>query len=122
LEESRSTAAASCSSWILSGAIDIFTVEHEPPSRIISSGQSYPDRLAFDKLENRLYVSSPYLPDLRGRPGLKRAGRSGPKRPNTLVVIDYPSGKLLYALKKLVYGWLPSGVAAYPPAPFGPEF
>lgn len=107
---------------VLRGRIDVFSAEHEPPSRIITTGQSLPNRLVFDNLENRLYVTSLYLPDLRGHLSLQHAGLSGPKRPNTLVVIDYPSGKLLYTLRKLVYGWLPSGVAVFSPAPFGPEF
>jgi hypothetical protein len=107
---------------VLRGRIDVFSAEHEPPSRIITTGQSLPDRLVFDNLENRLYVTSPYLPDLRRRLNQQSRAQRFPKRPNTLVVIDYPSGKLLHTLRKLVFGWVPSGVAVFPPAPFGPEF
>jgi DNA-binding beta-propeller fold protein YncE len=106
----------------LHGAIDVFSAEHEPPSRIISTGQTFCNRLAFDRQENRLYVTFPYTPDLRRHVGLELDAQRGPKRPNTLVVIDYSSGKLLYTLRKLVPGWVPSGVAAFPPPPFGPPF
>jgi len=104
------------------GAIDVFSAEHEPPSRIIGTGQTYSYRLAFDERENRLYVTFPYLPDVRRDPNERRDAGSGPKRANTLVVIDYASGKLLYTLRRIVPGWVPSGVAVFPAAPFGHKF
>jgi hypothetical protein len=99
------------------GAIDVFTAENSPPARIIQTGQSYPGHFALDASEDRLYVASEYLPDARVRPG-----RSGPERPNTLVVLQYPSGERLLTLRRLVKSWLPAGVAVYPPAPFGSRF
>lgn len=106
----------------LRGAIDVFTTEREPPSRIIDTGQTYPDRLAFDEEENRLYLTFPFTPDLPGGADVQPTGGSGPKRPNTLVVLDYQSGTLLYTLRKPIYGWVPSGVAAFPPEPPGRRF
>ncbi len=98
-------------------AIDVFTAENRPPARIIKTGQTYPGRFAFDAREDRLYVASEYLPDAPiGH------SRSGPQRPNTVVVLAYPSGKRLHTLRRLVQGWLPAGVAIYPPAPFGARF
>ncbi|MBV9333354.1 MAG: hypothetical protein JO146_05055 [Candidatus Eremiobacteraeota bacterium] len=106
----------------LRSVIDVFSAEHQPPSRVISTGQTFPGRIVFDKLQNLLYVTSPYLPDSHAEASPQRITPMGVKRPNTLVVIDYQSGKLLYTLKKLVSGWAPAGVAVFPPAPFAPQF
>jgi sugar lactone lactonase YvrE len=98
-------------------AIDVFTVENRPPAQVIKTGQSTPYRFALNAREDRLYVSSPYLPDARVGPG-----HSGPQRPNTVVELDYPSGKRLHTIRRLVKGWLPTGIAVYPRAPFGARF
>ncbi len=102
-------------------AIDVFTAENQPPSRVIPTGQTFPYRFALDARESRLYVASPFLPDLRGDRWHAHNG-SGPKRPNTVVVLDYTSGRRLFTLRHLVTEWLPTGIATYPPAPFGPPF
>ncbi len=98
------------------GAIDVFTGEKRAPARIIKTGQTDPGSFTLDPHEDRLYVTAEYLPDAR------TASRSGFERPNTLVVLDYASGKRLHTLRRLVKGWLPAGVAVYPPAPFGARF
>jgi DNA-binding beta-propeller fold protein YncE len=93
------------------GVVDVFTVENQPPTHVIKTGQSYPHSLAFDPLENRLYVSSFYFSDLR------RLGGSGPKRPNTVVELAYPTGERLWTLRES--NWGPTGLAVFPEAPFG---
>jgi hypothetical protein len=103
-------------------AIDVFTAERKPPSRVIPTGQTNPFRFAFDQRENRLYVSAPYSPDLRERAFMRPATGSGPKRPNTVVELAYPSGRRLLTLRNVVPYWLPTGVAVFPPAPFGAPF
>lgn len=103
-------------------AVDVFTAERKPPSQVIKTGQTFPYRLALDQRENRLYVSAPYLPDVRERFFVRPAPRSGPKRPNTVVELAYPSGRRLLTLRNVVTGWIPMGVAVFPPAPFGGPF
>jgi len=94
----------------LNGTIDVFTGIRKPPSRIIKTGQSYPSRFVLDRRENRIYVSSPFVGSFRADSG------SGGKRPNTVVELDYPSGKRLFTLRDS--GWFPTGVAVSPSAPF----
>jgi hypothetical protein len=63
-----------------------------------------------DQRDNRLYVSSPFAGGLRGDLG------SGGKRPNIVVVLDYPTGKRLLTLRQKP-GWCPAGVAVSPYLP-----
>ncbi|MGC9991831.1 MAG: hypothetical protein ABSD52_05475 [Candidatus Cybelea sp.] len=92
------------------GTIDVFTGVRKRPSRVISTGQSYPCCFAFDRGGNKIYVSYPYETDAA------RGLRSGPKEPNTVVALDYGSGRRLWTLR--VRNWLPVGVAVSPTAPF----
>lgn len=94
----------------LNGTIDVFTGIRKPPSRIIKTGQSYPGCFILDRRENRIYVSSPFEGSLRADSG------SGGKRPNTVMELDYPSGKRLFTLREP--SWFPAGVAVSPSAPF----
>jgi DNA-binding beta-propeller fold protein YncE len=93
------------------GTIAVFTGVRQRPSRVISTGQSDPCCFAFDRKGNRIYVSYPYevTSSVRG-------SSSGPKRPNTVVALDYASGRRIWTLQ--VPKWLPVGVAVSPTPPF----
>jgi sugar lactone lactonase YvrE len=93
------------------GTIDVFTDRRKRPSRVISTGQSDPCCFAFDRGGNRIYVSYPFEISSSVR-GLG----SGPKRPNTMVALDYATGRRLWTLE--VRNWLPVGVAVSPTPPF----
>jgi sugar lactone lactonase YvrE len=94
------------------GTIDVFTGAHSKhPSRVINTGQSYPCCFAFDRRGNTIYVSYPY----QFTSGMRALG-SGPQLPNTVVALDYASGRRLWTLQ--VPNWLPVGVAVSPTAPF----
>jgi hypothetical protein len=96
------------------GAVDVFERENAPPARTVNTTQTYPNSLAFDARENRLYVSSFYFSDLRGLTG------SGPKGANTVVELSYPKVKRLATVRQSTWG--PTGVAVFPGACFGPPF
>jgi hypothetical protein len=93
------------------GTIDVFKGVRKPPSRVIRTGQSDPSCFAFDRRGNTTYVSYPFETGSSVR-GLG----SGPKRPNTVVALDYASGQRLWALQ--VPKWLPVGGAVSPTPPF----
>ena len=95
------------------GVIDVFTSKGKPPTRIIKTGQGGPFSFAFDRRGNRIYVSYP----CRGGGGLTVLTSSGcGKRHNTVVALDYASGKRLWTLREQFL--LPFGVAVSPSAPF----
>jgi DNA-binding beta-propeller fold protein YncE len=95
------------------GVIDVFTSKGKPPTRIIKTGQGGPFSFAFDRRENRIYVSYP----CRSGGGLTVLTASGcGKRHNTVVALDYASGKRLWTLREQFL--LPFGVAVSPSAPF----
>ena len=99
------------------GAIDVFTKKDQPPSRVITTGQAHPFMFAFDQPENRLYVTYPCEPG-GGNP-LTASGCG--KRENTVVALDYASGKRLWTVREHMaphVDWLPFGIAVYPKAPF----
>jgi hypothetical protein len=101
----------------LDGVIDVFTSKGKPPARIIKSGQGAPSWFTFDRRENRIYVSYP----CRVGGGLRPLTASGcGRRHDTVVALDYASGKRLWTLR--VPFLLPFGVAASPSAPFGKKF
>lgn len=93
----------------IGGVIDVFAGIRKPPSRIIKTGQTYPYFFAFDRQENRIYVSSPFYGSLRANSG------SGGDNPNTVAELDYASGTVLFTLQP---GGYPTGVAVSPSAPF----
>jgi sugar lactone lactonase YvrE len=93
------------------GVIDVFTDKGMPPSRIIKTGQEYPFRFAFDKRENRIYVSNLCQGDR-----VRRNTSSCGKKTNDVVALDYASGKRLWTLRERL--WEPAGVATTPSAPF----
>ena len=97
-----------------SGVIDVFTAKDQPPSRVIHTGQSHIDKFAFDQLGNTIYVTS----GCRSGGGLERPLTSSGcgKRPNTVVALDYASGKRLWMLREPY--WVPVGVAVWPSAQF----
>ncbi|HLY03890.1 MAG TPA: choice-of-anchor tandem repeat GloVer-containing protein [Candidatus Cybelea sp.] len=104
------------------GAIDVFTQKDQPPSRVIKTGQADPFKFAFDQDEKNIYVTYPCL----GSGGGSELTYSGcGTRANTLVALDYASGKRLWTVHQKTAshdGWLPFGVAVYPKAPFGNGF
>ena len=95
----------------IQGAIDIFKGVRKPPLRVITTGQYRPFRFAFDRSENRLYVTYVYPCEGSGdQRGVARFSTSScGKRPNTVVALDYPSGKRLWTLREP--GWSPTGIA-----------
>lgn len=96
------------------GAIDVFTGKDQPPSRIIKTGQSHPFMFAFDRRENTIYVSNPcFIPGVKP---LSSSGCSGPGRPDTVVALDYASGKRLWTFRER--DLRPMGLAVTPNAPF----
>ncbi|MBV8530358.1 MAG: hypothetical protein JO104_03500, partial [Candidatus Eremiobacteraeota bacterium] len=102
-----------------SGAIDVFTGKDQPPSRVIKTGQGHPFMFSFDEGENKIYVTYPCEPG--GGSPLTASGCG--KRMNTLVALDYVTGKRLWMLREHMsphVDWLPFGVAVYPKAPAGP--
>ncbi len=90
------------------GVIDVFTGVRKPPSRILKTGQTFPSYFAFDRDENRLFVSAPFYGSLQATSG------SGGQNPNTVAELEYPSGKVLLTFKP---GGYPMGVAVSPSAP-----
>jgi DNA-binding beta-propeller fold protein YncE len=99
----------------LRGVIDVFRGVRKPPVRVISTGQSIPFRFAFDRSGNRLYVSYSCEGGGDARHDARRLSSSGcGKRPNTVVALDYPSGKRLWTLREP--RWIPTGVAVSPSA------
>lgn len=99
------------------GAIDVFTGKDQPPSRVIKTGQAHPFMFAFDRRENKIYVTYPCEPG--GGSALTASGCG--KRENTLVAVDYASGKRLWTVREQMgphVDWIPFGVAVYPKAPF----
>jgi hypothetical protein len=97
------------------GVIDVFKGEDQPPSRVIKTGQAHPFMFAFDQREDRIYVSDSCF-DGSVKP-LSSSGcvaRRG--RPNTVVALDYASGKRLWTLR--APDWRPMGLAVTPTAPF----
>ena len=96
------------------GEIDVFTGKNKPPSRVIKTGQSHPFMFAFDQRENRIYVSDPcFIPGVKP---LSSSGCSGPGRPDTVVALDYASGKRLWTFRER--DLRPMGLAVTPSAPF----
>jgi hypothetical protein len=102
--------------------VEVFSRLHEPPTRIITTGQEFPYRFAFNKDETVMYVSSPWEDLLRRRgthgDAVRRLTSSGPKLPNTVVEVTYPGGKQLnvFQFGQDDYGY-PTGVAVTPRAP-----
>jgi hypothetical protein len=100
------------------GVIDVFTKKDQPPSRVIKTGQAHPFMFAFDQSENTIYVTYPCL----GSGGATELTSSGcGKREDTLVALDYASGKRLWTVREQTSSsqdWLPFGVAVYPKARF----
>jgi hypothetical protein len=96
-----------------SGVIDVFTANDRPPTRVIHTGQSHVDEFAFDRRGAILYVSSGCF-----NSGLAvRLTSSGcGKRPNTVVALEYATGKRLWTLGERF--WVPVGVAVWPSARF----
>lgn len=100
-------------------AIDVFTAKNQPPTRIIKTGQARPFMFAFDQTEKQLYVTYPCRPGGGSARPLTSSGCG--KLNNTLVALDYASGKRLWTLQVQMGSrghWLPFGVALYPKAPF----
>jgi hypothetical protein len=96
------------------GTIDVFTGKDQPPSRVIKTGQSHPFMFAFDRREKTIYVSNPcFIPGVKP---LSSSGCSGPGRPDTVVALDYASGKRLWTLRER--DLRPMGLAVTPSAPF----
>lgn len=95
----------------LDGVIDVFTRKREPPTRIIKTGQGHPFSFAFDQQGARLYVSYPC--SLGGVEPLTVSGCN--KKPNTVVALDYATGKRLWVLRQPL--WQPTGVATLPKLP-----
>jgi DNA-binding beta-propeller fold protein YncE len=96
------------------GVIDVFTQKRQPPSRVIKTGQGGDFNFALDRREGRIYVSYPCRSG-----GLRPETSSGcGKRANTVVALDYATGKRLWTLREPL--WTPMGVAVWPAAPFGP--
>lgn len=101
------------------GAIDVFTGKGQPPSRVIKTGQAHPFMFAFDQPENKIYVTYPCQPGGGSTEKLTASGCG--KRKNTVVALDYASGKRLWAVREQMaphVSWIPFGVAVYPKAPF----
>jgi sugar lactone lactonase YvrE len=95
------------------GVIDVFTAKGKPPSRKIKTGQSRPFMFALDKRENEIYVTYPWVSG--GAQESSTCSGCG-KKPNTVVALDYPSGKRLWTLREPA--WVPMGVTVSPSAPF----
>lgn len=93
------------------GVIDVFTGKDMPPSRVIKTGQEYAFRFAFDKRENKIYVSNLCEGD-----GVRRNTSGCGSQTNDVVALGYRSGKQLWTLREPE--WLPAGVAVSPSAPF----
>lgn len=96
------------------GGVDVFQNENTPPAQVIHTNQTYPNSLAFDARENKLYVSSFYFSDLR------RSTSSGPQGANTVVELPYPKLNRVKSLAEPTWG--PTGLAIFPGACFGPPF
>jgi len=103
--------------------INVFTQKDKPPSRVIKTGQTYPQSFTFDRRENVIYVSDScsccgsakprtyILPDARSL----SSSYCG-SLPDSVVALDYTTGKRVWILSKSFWG--PTGVAVSPPAPF----
>jgi uncharacterized repeat protein (TIGR03803 family) len=101
------------------GTINVYAAKDQPPSRVIRTGQGHPFMFAFDRSESRIYVSYPCEPGGGARP---LSSSSCGQRANTVVALDYATGKRLWTVSVNMgrsVTWLPFGVAVYPPAPFG---
>jgi DNA-binding beta-propeller fold protein YncE len=96
------------------GAIDVFTAKDQPPSRVIRTGQAHPFMFTFDRREDTIYVSDSCFDG--GVAPLSSSGCAGRGRPNTVVALDYTSGKRLWTLRER--DLRPMGVAVTPSAPF----
>jgi outer membrane protein assembly factor BamB len=100
------------------GVIDVFTHKDQPPSRVIKTGQGHPFMFTFDQSENRLYVSYPCVGSGGGARPQTSSGCGALE--NTVVALDYTTGKRLWMLQERSGGvdWHPYGVAVWPKAPF----
>lgn len=98
------------------GAIDVFTAKGKPPSRVIHTGQAHPFAFTFDRHENKMYVSDPCFGSGGRVVPSSSSACSGGGRPNTVVALDYPSGKRLWTLR--AKNLTPMGVAIRPNPPF----
>jgi DNA-binding beta-propeller fold protein YncE len=96
-----------------SGAIHVFTAKGQPPSRVIHTGQSHVDTFAFDRLGNTIYVTSGCT---SGSLAIPLTSSGCGKRANTVVALDYATGKRLWTLSEP--DWVPVGVAVWPSAQF----
>jgi sugar lactone lactonase YvrE len=101
------------------GVVDVFTGKDQAPARVIKTGQGHPFMLTFDRPETTLYVSDACFPP----PEAKRLSSSGcrkdEKLPNTVVALDYATGKRLWTLRggPRAPDFRPTGVAVTPSAP-----
>ncbi len=100
------------------GVIDVFKGNGHAPTRVIKTGQRNPHMFAFDRREDTLYVSDACF--VVGVKPLSSSGCAGPGRTNTVVALDYASGKRLWTLRgsPRAPDFRPTGVAITPIAPF----
>jgi hypothetical protein len=100
------------------GVIDVFKGKDHAPTRVIKTGQRNPHMFAFDRREDTLYVSDACF--VGGVKPLTSSGCAGPGRTNTVVALDYASGKRLWTLRgsPRAPDFRPTGVAVTPSAPF----
>ncbi|HTA55183.1 MAG TPA: hypothetical protein VK755_10635 [Candidatus Acidoferrales bacterium] len=102
--------------------VNVFTQKGKPPSRVITTGQTYPHMIAFDRRENVIYVSDSCsccgsAKPKHARPDVAPLSSSGcGSLPDSVVALNYTTGKRLWVLSKNFWG--PTGVAVSPPAPF----
>jgi sugar lactone lactonase YvrE len=100
------------------GVIDVFKGKDHAPTRVIKTGQRNPHMFAFDRREDTLYVSDACF--VRYLKPLTSSGGAGPGRTNTVVALDYASGKRPWTLRgsPRAPDFRPTGVAVTPGAPF----
>lgn len=101
------------------GKIDVFTGKDQAPSRVIKTGQAHPFMFDFDRNEDTLYVTDPCFPPPAAKPLSSSGCGKGAKRPNTVVALDYASGKRLWTLRggPRAPDFRPTGIAVVPSAP-----